>query len=418
MALSPDVRPDGSFAPMPLRARGPMEILDTAVRVYKQYLWALLGWSAIVAIGGTLLSFLPGLSIATFLLTPLIVGACVCCIAAAVRGQPISFNGCWAFTKSRYGPMLGMYLLAGLVAFGFLIAFGILGGLLVWGIGSVASSDSASGLIAAVIVGAVGGIAALLFFSCLLIWSNVVLIVVCMEDDKRGSPALRRAYDLLRGHWLRVSGLVTLLGFGMMALFVVLCALAAMILGVGALKDMFNGTSPDDSVVWAVLGGFGTAWIAMWIAWNPIFYLTLTLFYLDLRIRKEALDLEWTAHVSTPESALHSAREIAHGMATGATAIGAAPAHQWANGPQGTVESGAGFVGVPTTPPTTPADAWYDALPQTTLGAPVPPTVAPPPLDIVPRVICQHCGASVSPVSNADGVSVCSNCGSALPVSS
>jgi hypothetical protein len=38
------------FAPLPVRARGVLDILDLALRLYKRYFWVLIGWSALAAI--------------------------------------------------------------------------------------------------------------------------------------------------------------------------------------------------------------------------------------------------------------------------------------------------------------------------------------------------------------------------------
>ena len=408
--------PESTFAPLPLRPRGPMEVLDIAVRVFKQYLWVLLGWSALVVVGTSVLSFLPGLGIAAVIFTPIIVGACACCLAAAVRGQPVSFGQCWQFTKSRFGPMLGMYLLALLIMFGIFLALIIVGGLLVWGIVAVSSGNSSAGLVGGVVIGSVGGVGALLLFSCLIIWISFVMIVVCMEEDKRGTPSLRRAYDLLRGHWGRILGLSTLLGLGMLALLVIFWAAGAMLFGVAALGDLFSGRVFDDSRLLGALSIFGIGYIALQIVWSPLFYLTLTLFYLDLRIRKEALDLEWSAHTTTPEI---DGRELAAPApqwtgATDATNTFAPPISANAMNQGSTVE----FDRTPsaTLPPTqSPApDAWYDSLPETT-SAPLPPTIAAPPVALAPRTICHHCGASVSASPDANGIAHCTNCGQALP---
>ena len=396
-----------------------MEVLDIAVRVFKQYLWVLLGWSALVVVGTTVLSFLPGIGVAAILLTPIIVGTCVCCLAAAVRGQTVSFNQCWQFTKSRFGPMLGMYLLALIITFGIFLALVIVGGLLVWGIIAASSGNSSAGAVGGIVIGLVGGLGGLLLFSCMVIWMSFVMIVVCMEEDKRGTPALRRAYDLLRGHWGRILGLVTLLGLAMLALLFIFWAAGFMLFGLASISDLATGRVFDDSRMWGALSVFGFGYIALQIVWNPVFYLTLTLFYLDLRIRKEALDLEWSAHTTTPEL---DARELVEtppqwSNATGANAfttpISANPMN--ANPvQQSTVEfDRTQPATLPTQSPAAP-DAWYDSLPATP-AAPLPPTVAAPPVALAPRTICHHCGASVNASPDANGVAHCPNCGQTLP---
>lgn len=383
--------PASNFAPLPLRARGPMEVLDISVRVYKQYFWTLLAWSALVVVGGVVLAFLPGGGLVAFLLYPLLTGACVCAIAAAVRGQAVNFKQCGDFSKSRYGPMLGMYVLSALVAGGIIIVGAIVVGLAVVALSSLGDSSASMALM--VVLGIIGLIASLWIFSCLTIWLTFVQIVVCMEEDKRGTPALRRAFDLLRGHWVRISMLFLVVGLAILTVLAILAVLSVMVVGIGSLRDVFNGQSLEgDGAFWGIVIAWGAAYIAFQIVCNPLVYITLGMFYLDVRIRKEALDLEWTAHTTTPAE----------------MPFDSAPANVWNTA--STVENAPTFVAMPQNAPAAPANnSWYDALPATP-AAPVPHHSTAPVATVAQRVICHHCGASVVPAE------ICSNCGTRLPV--
>ena len=283
-------------------------------------------------------------------------------------------------------------MLSGLVAGGIAAVAVLVVLLFVWLFTAI--GDSPASVVAMIILAVLGTVLSILLFSCIAIWANFVQIVVCMEEENRGSQALRRAYDLLRGHWVRVSGLITLLGLGMMALLAIFWAAGALLVGLGTLQDLFKGNS-SDGAIWGLIGVWGASMVAIWIAWNPIFYLTLTLFYLDLRIRKEALDLEWSAHSTTPVEA-----------------VGAYP--PGAELRSSTVETGApvfaspqSFTALQGDAPTRP-DSWYDALPATP-AAPVPVPQQAAVIPIAPRVICAHCGASIA------AAETCSNCGARLP---
>jgi hypothetical protein len=291
---------------MPLRARGVMEIVDLSIRLYKQYFWILFGWSALTVLGGALLALIPLANFVTFLLTPLMVGAVVCCIAAAVRGQTVSFRQCWAFTKPRYGAMLGTYILAIIVMFAVMFLF-MLGIGLLFAFGASAVFSGSGSWVMFVVIGLM-----VLVLSCIMlplaVWISMVMIVVSMEDDKRSSQALGRAFQLLRGSWLKVSGLMLLMSLGAMVLLGILFAIAGSLVGITALGELLRGGNIEDSRLWGYLLGLGSIGTMVWVAFNPIFYVTLSLFYLDLRVRKEALDIEWTAHATTPTS---GPREVA-----------------------------------------------------------------------------------------------------------
>lgn len=290
-----------NFSPFPLRARGSLEIFDAAIKLYKQYFWVLLGWSAIVSGASLFGSLIPLGGMAALFLTPLTVGSVVCCMAAAVRGNSVEFGQCWRFTQPRYWIMLGMHILASILGFivlGVLVAVCI--GIVVAGAFGFQSSSLSiqivMGLLAFVILGAISTIVGTVFFS----WVSLVPIVICMEEDKRGTNALNRAYEILKGHWLRITTLMALVGMGMLALFGILAGLVALIVGVGQIGDLLQGNGQATTALWLGIAAMGLAYVMLAIVCTPLYYLILTVFYLDVRVRQEGLDLEWTAHATAP----------------------------------------------------------------------------------------------------------------------
>lgn len=289
-----------TFTPFPLRSRSTLEIFDAAIKLYKQYFWVLLGWSAIVTGISMIAAFLPVGSMATLFITPLSIGSVVCCIAASVRGQTVSFGQCWNFTQPRYWVMLGMHILASIVGFVFLfivivavIAI-IAGGVFVLRESTLAMQVGAATL-AFVVLGGILTIIGTVFMS----WIGLVPIVICMEESCRGLPSFRRAYDILSGHWLRITTLMALVGLAMLAVFAMLGGLASLAVGIGRITDLIQGRG-SDAVIWVGVAAMGFVYVVLWTAWTPLYYLILSVFYLDVRVRQEALDLEWTAHTSAP----------------------------------------------------------------------------------------------------------------------
>jgi len=290
-----------NFSPFPLRARGLLEIFDAAIKLYKQYFWVLLGWSAIVSSASIVGSLIPLGGFAGLFLSPLSIGSIICCTAAAVRGNNVEFGQCWRFTQPRYWTMLGMHLVASLLAFIVLgIVTAVVVGICVAGAFGLQSAELAvqigAGILAFIVFGGILTLLGTVFFS----WVSLVPIVICMEEDKRGTAALSRAYELLKGHWLRITSLMAIVGLGMAALLGILCGAAALIVGFGQIGDALQGRGGETTALWLGIATMGLAYIVLAMICTPLYYLILTVFYLDIRVRQEALDLEWTAHVTTP----------------------------------------------------------------------------------------------------------------------
>jgi hypothetical protein len=290
-----------TFSPFPLRARGVIEQFDAAIKLYKQYFWVLLGWSAIVAIA-SLVSGLIG-----FFLTPIVIGAVACSVAAAVRGQSVEFGQCWRFTQPRYWQVL-WYSFVATLAGGLVIAamIGALVALFIAGAAALGNAPTATRVTIGVFAFLSTGTLATLVSTVFISWLGLVPIVVCLEDDKRNSRSLGRAFDLLSGNWLRITALMAIVGAAMLALSAILGGLATFVVGFNNLRELMSGHASDSALMHGLLAllGFGGAYTLLLMLWTPLYYLILTVFYLDVRVRREALDLEWTAYATDPHAAL------------------------------------------------------------------------------------------------------------------
>lgn len=310
------------FSPMPLRARGVLETLDLTIKVFRRYFGVLLAWSALVigvcgvvalfgavSAGKSVLdgsSFSPygaageaaimrlmlsslGASALGFFCFPLMIGASACCVAGAVRGQNIKFWQCWSFTRPRYWAMLGQTLLALIMLWIGIFGFAIVAGLVI-GLGVLLVSQLPFGAAAPV------GILALIalyvgFFVVMMLvvmWMVLVPVVVCMEENNRNSNAMGRALSLLRGNWRRASGLMLLVWLAAIAVAAVSQA-PFFLFGENRSGALFIGLAFVVQMI-------------VWLAAMPFFTLLISLFYLDARVRNEALDLEWTSHTGTPQN--------------------------------------------------------------------------------------------------------------------
>jgi len=199
--------------------------------------------------------------------------------------------------------MLGMHILTWLVAIlviGLLVAVCTV--VVVGGAFALQAAPPAAqiggGVLAFLVLGAIATIVSTVFFS----WMGLVPIVVCMEDNHRGTSSLGRAYEILRGHWLRITILMAIVGLAMVALFVIFLGAIWMFAGFEQIRDFALGQTEGTAAMWLAIAAFGISSLILSIVGTPLGYLILSVFYLDVRVRQEALDLEWTAHNTAPDA--------------------------------------------------------------------------------------------------------------------
>lgn len=288
------------FTPFPLRARGPIALFDAAIQLYKQYLWVLIGWSAIISSIGVAGALLPMGGVFSLFLSPLAVGSVVCSVSAAVRGLNITFGQCWRFTQPRYWQLLKAHIIAsvlGLLTITVLI--GLIVALLVLSAMFLREFPEWLQITAGLLAFLVLGTGLTLVITVIVSWMGLVPIVACMEPEKTSGQAISRATELLQGRWVQIAQIMTFIGLAMLALAAILGGLTTVLIGIGRLTELAQGRGLDDGSVWRVLAAGGLVYTVLTIIWTPLYYLILSVFYLDVRVRSEALDLEWAAAQET-----------------------------------------------------------------------------------------------------------------------
>ncbi|GAC1337138.1 MAG: hypothetical protein NVSMB29_01020 [Candidatus Dormibacteria bacterium] len=120
----------------------------------------------------------------------------------------------------------------------------------------------------------------LLFVLVALVYFSLTSQVVMLEG-KRALASLRRSAQLVAGSFWRVVGYLILLAL--------LSLIVGGILG-AAVAGAGSALGPDGE---QLVGDAASALIAVFVA--PVAYITLTLLYYDLRIRREAFDVEMLA---------------------------------------------------------------------------------------------------------------------------
>jgi hypothetical protein len=250
---------DGGIAALPPRGIG--EILRTAFQLYRRHWTTLMAIAAVVVVPLTLLQYgighwfrshgqqLQGQAAAStsfwavvsasllaalvgLLLYQVLTGAITRTIATEVTGQDLGLEQSYRFGLARLAPILVVSILVGLATIGGLILFIIPG----------------------------------IYIGVRLAVSIQALVV----EDKRGTEAIRRSWDLVGGHWWHAA-------------FTLLVA--------GLLTAVVNAviTAPFSAGAWflqAVAAAVAT------IVTLPFGALVGVLLYLDLRARKERLDLD------------------------------------------------------------------------------------------------------------------------------
>ncbi len=312
--------PASVFTPLPLRARSVLELLDTSLKVYKQYFWVLLGWSALVNILGVFASLVCS-GFGSFLFTPIFLGVVACCVAAAVRGQNLTFNQGWQFAQARFGGMLGWFLITMLIS---IVAIGVLCGVF-FGVGFLmaplisGTSSTMQAVLATIYIGSASVIISIVGVA-LITWAHMAPLVVCMEENNTEKKVLPRSWDLMQGHWMRATSLMTILSLAGFALLIIIWAAGGLLIGLDSVRQAFEGSF--SSSFWIVMAVMMSSYVLVFMLFTPAMLIAIVLFYLDIRIRKDALDLEWTTHATAPDTPITPAYSMATAQGNAPSATG------------------------------------------------------------------------------------------------
>ncbi|MBD8504943.1 hypothetical protein HT102_00380 [Hoyosella sp. G463] len=290
------VDPARSGAPrpgvIPLRPLGVGEILDGAVKTMTRYAVVMFGLTAILVTIGQVVATVAQLPTADIVLDPttvdagtegmagwvagqliaavisglvtiVLLGMLTTVVKSAVLGAGITIGETWTAARPHLLRILGLYLL-GVVAGITLIGLVVGGFIAHWAIGLVA----------------------LLVGLALVVWVGVLVSVSvpALVFEKTGViTAIRRSIELVRGTWWRVLGvllLLMLIAFGISLIFLIPFGILGGIAGA-----VVDSTIPV--LIVSAIGG-----ILMSIVITPFSTAATSLLYVDLRMRKEGLDIE------------------------------------------------------------------------------------------------------------------------------
>ena len=323
----PSMPPYGGWAPpapapggVPLRPLGVGDILSGAFTLIRRNPLATLGIAAIIetisAIFTTTLSyieqsrahtlvitpqaspnqtsrelahffevFIP-VSVATILITfvfyAVLTGMLTGALGRGLLGDKITIGQAWSM--ARVMSIIGLSLLLVVIAIGIWLPF--------WAILIVLLVAKAT--VAAVIVGIFGGIGTLVFMIFVFVRLAVAVPAVVLEATGPVN-AMRRSWQLVRGSWWRVFGIVLLaaivvgiIGFALEIPF----EIVTVALGLGS-RGFFGvsstGVATGPSIAALIVGAIGS--IVAATVTRPISSGVTVLLYADLRMRREGFDL-------------------------------------------------------------------------------------------------------------------------------
>jgi hypothetical protein len=244
-----------------LRPQGIGEILTTASQLYRRYWRTLLAVAAVVAVPLTLLQYLIGhwvrghgqqmqgqvvvstsfwaaasaslvAALVGLLLYQVLTGAITRTIATEVAGQDLDLEQSYRFGFARLVPILVVSVLVGLATLAGLIVFIIPG----------------------------------IYIGVRLAVSIQALVV----EGRRGTEAMRRSWDLVGGHWWHAA-------FTLLVAALITAVVNAVV------------TAPFSAGAWLVQGVAAAVATTVTLPYSA---LVGVLLYLDLRARKEPLDLD------------------------------------------------------------------------------------------------------------------------------
>ena len=147
-----------------------------------------------------------------------------------------------------------------------------------------------------IFVGVIGGLAAAVL--CPLLWGRLAVAVPIFILERRGPGAsIARSWRLVKGAFWRT--------WGLRALVQIIVSIAASILSIPLvvvlIPSTLNGNTPSTTVL-VLLVIFGAV---VWMLTQPLIAASLTLIYIDRRMRAEGLDVQLTqaARATSPAPA-------------------------------------------------------------------------------------------------------------------
>jgi hypothetical protein len=230
-------------------------------------------------IGAGSLSVLVGV-VQSVLATTIITGLLIVAVGAAVRGEALAPGALWQRARHRMWAVLGLALLL-LVLAPVIIALGMAPGALLL---FLLSDNLAVGVIVLI----VGTLFGALTYAALYLGFWSLAAPALLLENLSVTAALRRSFRLVRGSFWRVFGislLTAVIAYVVRQIFAVPFSLIGTIL-----SEVADFTGLSGAVVQLLISDIGT--ILAGAVVYPFTAGAVALLYLDLRMRREGMDVE------------------------------------------------------------------------------------------------------------------------------
>jgi hypothetical protein len=249
-------------------------------------------------------------------------------VARATLGEKLRFRGLWRLAKGRIGALVGWIMLLTLAV---VIAMAIVA-LLVFFVGQLGDA----GIAGAVAIGLIGGLGLVVLGA----WLSTKLAMVpsaLMIERMSLREAMARSWSLTNGYFWRTLGILLLVNVILSVAGQIVSAPLSVVFSL-AIPLLSIGGDPTTAIIAAVVTYVLLIAVTLVITAITLVVSAATtgLLYLDLRIRKEGLDLELTRFVEArqagdgrvPDPLLPSSQPAVGGLTTPSAA---APAQSpWA----------------------------------------------------------------------------------------
>jgi hypothetical protein len=236
------------------------------------------------SVGLLLLAYLVPITLAVFGLA-ITQGMFAVEVARGTVGEKLTLRGLWRQSKGRLGPLIGwLWAVVGAAVVLYVVFIVI--------IVLAATIGGAAGIALSILLGLFGALAAVVL--ALWLYAKLSLVPASLLVEKLTlGKAIARSWSLTRGYFWRTLGIELLVGVIInVATSVVVAPLEIVFLFVSGL---FNQTG-DHSTAIAITVILGIVTVALTIVVGAVASVvqsaSTALIYLDLRMRKEALDLQ------------------------------------------------------------------------------------------------------------------------------
>lgn len=242
-----------------------------------------------------------GIGIVSFLVTILfslvagaiLQGIIVVEVARGTLGEKLPLRKLWGFAKGKIWALVGWAALVGGIV---LVAIGIVTGLIVL----MVMTMGVLGIALSVVLGLLAGAG----FAVLSVWLSTKLSLVPSALVLEQIPlrsAISRSWSLTQGHFWRVFGIQLLVSVILSTASQIAVVPFSFVFGLLTAFIDPNGTQDYTVLIWAIITYVVMIMVTVVFATITSIVITATssLLYLDLRMRKEGLDLELTRFVES-----------------------------------------------------------------------------------------------------------------------